>query len=127
MDHLQAQVSNCEQHRHLPFLQHEKTICARVFSSMLTAENVTDIERIQKIVLKVIMSDQYQSYDQACQLLGTIPLENGRKLLSLKFALACLKSPQYRHHFKQRLSPYYKLRKIKSFEEPFCHSQRYYL
>ena len=98
-----------------------------MFSSMLTAENVADIERIQKIALKVILDDQYQSYDQACQLLGTIPLENRRKQLSLKFALACLKSPQHKHHFMQRLSPYYKLRKIKSFEEPFCHSQRYYL
>ena len=100
---------------------------APVFSSMLTAENVADIERIQKIALKVILADQYQSYDQACQLLGTISLENRRKQLSLKFALACLKSPHHSHLFKQRLSPYYKLRKIKSFEEPFCHSQRYYL
>ena len=100
---------------------------APVFSSMLTAENVADIERIQKIVLKVILSDQYQSYDQACKLLGTIPLENRRKQLSLKFALACLKNPQHSHQFKQRLSPYYKLRRIKSFEEPFCHSQRYFM
>ena len=97
------------------------------FSSMLTAENISDIERIQKIVFKVILADQYQSYDQACQLLNAIPLENRRKQLSLKFALACLKNPKHRHHFKQRISPYYKLRKIKSFEEPFCHSQRYYL
>ena len=100
---------------------------APVFSSMLTAENITDIERIQKIGFKVILADQYQSYDQACLVFNTTSLENRRKQLSLKFALACLRNPQHQHHFKQRLSPYYQLRKIKSFEEPFCHSQRYYL
>ena len=37
---------------------------APVFTSMLTTENVIDIERIQKIVLKVILVDRYQSYIQ---------------------------------------------------------------
>ena len=99
---------------------------APVFTSMLTAENISDIERIQKIVLRVILTDRYQSYDQACLLLGTTSLELRRKQLSLKFALACLKSEQHSHFFKQRKSTYYKLRKIKSFEEPSCNTERYF-
>ena len=98
---------------------------APVFTSMLTAENIIDIERIQKIVLKVILTDRYESYDQACVLLGTTSLETRRRQLSLKFALACLRISQHEHYFKQRKSTYYKLRKIKSFEVPFCHTERY--
>ena len=32
--------------------------CAAIFTSMLTAANVSDIERIQKIALKVILNDK---------------------------------------------------------------------
>ena len=99
---------------------------APVFTAMLTVENVTDIERSKKIVLKIILGDRYQSYDQACLLLNIQSLEDRRKQLSLRFALACLKSDQHRHFFRQRTSTYYKLRKIKSFEVPFCHTDRYY-
>ena len=98
---------------------------APVFSSMLTHENTTDIERVQKIALKVILSDRYSDYDQACSCLSTKSLQLRRIDLSLNFALKCLKSTSHNHMFKQRRSTYYELRKIKQFEEPFCHSDRY--
>ena len=99
---------------------------APVFTSMLTQQDKCEIERIQKIVLKIILSDNYTTYDEACVKLKTISLEKRRKHLSLKFALSCLDNPQHKHMFKQRSSTYYKLRNIRSFEEPFCHYQRYY-
>ena len=98
---------------------------APVFTSMLTVENKIDIERTQKIALKVILNDEYSTYDQACAVLNTLSLESRRKDLSLNFALKCLKSEAHNHFFKQRTSTYYQLRKIKAFEEPFCHSERY--
>ena len=98
---------------------------APVFTSMLTVENITDIERIQKITLKVILNDRYENYEQACNFMNTSSLESRRKVLSLNFALKCLKSDQHKHIFKRRIFPYYKLRNIKSFEEPFCHTERY--
>ena len=98
---------------------------APVFTPMLTQENISDIERIQKITLKVILSDRYTSYDHACSCLNTESLESRRRGLSLKFALTCINSIQHKHLFKQRTSIYYKLRKIKAFEEPFCHTERY--
>ena len=97
-----------------------------VFTSMLTQENILDIERVQKIALKVILNDRYENYEQACILLNTQSLEIRRKSLALKFALKCLKSDQHKHLFKQRKSTYYKLRNLKSFEEPFCHTLRYW-
>ena len=99
---------------------------APVFSSMLTERDKDDIERIQKIVLKVILSDDYSSYSQACSKMNTTTLENRRKNLSLRFALSCFENPQHKHMFKQRNAPYYNIRNLKSFEEPQCHSDRYF-
>ena len=98
---------------------------APVFTSMLTAENIADIERVQKITMKVILVDRYSDYESACELLGTRSLQLRRCELSLSFALNCLKNPIHQHLFKQRKSTYYTLRKIKSFEEPFCRTERY--
>ena len=99
---------------------------APVFTSMLTQQDVYDIERVQKIVLKIILSSKYTTYDEACSKMNTITLEKRRKYLSLKFALSCLDNCQHKHMFNQRSSTYYELRNIKSFEEPFCHNQRFY-
>ena len=99
--------------------------CTPVYTSMLTEENISDIERVQKITLKVILNDRYTSYDDACKTLITSPLQSRRRELALNFALKCLKSDQHKHIFTQRTSLYYQLRKIKSFEEPYCKTERY--
>ena len=99
---------------------------APVFSSMLTTQNKSDIERIQKIVLKILLNDNYISYIQACSKFNTFTLEKRRENLSLKFALSCLENPQHKHMFVQRTSPFYKLRNIVSFETPHCNSTRYF-
>ena len=68
---------------------------------------------------------RYSDFESACELLGTRSLQLRRSELSLAFALNCLKNPIHQHLFKQRKSTYYTLRKIKSFEEPFCRTERY--
>ena len=98
---------------------------APVFTPLLTAKHISDIERIQKIVLKVILGPRYITYQQASLSLSIISLELRRRQLSLNFALACLKNPQHNHLFKERKSTYYNLRNIRSFEEPFCFTKRY--
>ena len=40
--------------------------CAPIFTSMLNAENIYDIERVQKIALQEILYERYGNYDQAC-------------------------------------------------------------
>ena len=66
---------------------------APVFTSMLTQQDIHDIERIQKIVLKIILSENYTTYEEACITMNTITLEKRRKHLSLKFALSCINNP----------------------------------
>ena len=92
---------------------------------MLTVENISDIERVQKITLKVVLAERYTHYEHACKILETATLESRRRDLALNFALKCIKSEQHKHFFKQRTSLYYKLRIIKSFKEPFCKTERY--
>ena len=92
---------------------------------MLTAQNSADIERVQKIVLKVILGQNYNNYDTACKIMSTTTLNTRRRQLALRFALSCLSSNQHKHLFKQRRSTYYKLRNIKSFELPQCYTHRY--
>ena len=99
---------------------------APVFSSMLTQKNTEDLERIQKIVLKTLLNSKYSTYEQACILMNTTSLKQRRKDLSLNFALSCIAHPQHRSFFKQKQSIFYNLRKIRYFEEPYCHTDRYY-
>ena len=63
-----------------------------VWHSGLTRRQSSDIERIQKISFKIILGQDYKSYDQACQMLATHTLEERRTKLCLKFALKNLKS-----------------------------------
>ena len=99
---------------------------APVYTSMLTTQNISDIERIQKIVFKILLNDNYLSYIHACNKFNTPTLEKRRENLSSKFALSCLENPQHKHLFVQKTSPIYKLRNIKSFETPHCNSTRYF-
>ena len=99
---------------------------APVFTSMLTQKNISDIERIQKTVLKVLLQEDYISYTNACNIMMTTSLEQRRENLSLKFALSCLSNPKHTHLFKQRQSQFYNIRNIRSYEEPYCTSKRHY-
>ena len=93
---------------------------------MLTESDKSDIERIQKTVLKILLGPDYIDYEQACTLMKTSSLQVRREHLSLRFALSCLRSSQHNHLFTQRTSTFYNLRKIKSFEIPLSNSDRYY-
>ena len=93
---------------------------------MLSENDKSDLERIQKIVLKVILGDRYLNYELACKSSSTTSLETRRGNLSLKFALSCLKNPQHTNFFKQRRLLYYKLRNTKSYEVPYCQTDRYF-
>ena len=99
--------------------------CEPIFTSMLTVENIYDIECVQKIALRVILNDRYENYYQACSAMKTKSLQSRQTELSLKFAISCLKNDRHRHLFKQRKSLYYTLRKLKSFELPLCHTERF--
>ena len=56
---------------------------AVVWHSSITKGEELDIERVQKVALKIILSEQYKSYSEALELTGLDSLKFRRKKLCL--------------------------------------------
>ena len=91
---------------------------------MLTKENTDDIERIQKIVLRIVMNTEYSGYHNACITLNVPTLQTRRVKLSLSFALKCVASDKFNHFFKQNIHT--NIRSPDMFDVPFAHTSRYF-
>ena len=52
----------------------------------VTSENKTDLERTEFFLAKLVLQEDYQSYNEALLNLGLINLEDRRKSLTLAFA-----------------------------------------
>ena len=96
-----------------------------VYHSMLTQDNTNDIERIQKIVLRVILDDRYLDYHQACLSFHVQSLQIRRVKLSLNFGLKCLTSNNHKHLFKLNNS-HTSIRNPDKFDVPFAKTSRYF-
>ena len=66
---------------------------------MLNLKDAEDIERIQKVVLKVIIDDKYVDYENACKKLEVETLEERRGIICLKFALKCSRNSKFDNIF----------------------------
>ena len=55
-------------------------------------ENITDIERVQKNALRIILQEDYESYAEALETLELESLYDRRQELCLTFAKKCAKS-----------------------------------
>ena len=71
-----------------------------MWNSGLTRAQVGDIENVQKVALKIILEDNYISYDVAYTLLSVSPLEYRRTDLSTNFAIKLYKSPRSSEYFE---------------------------
>ena len=70
-----------------------------VWHSSITKEEQTDIERVQKVCLKIILRDSYESYSQALEQTELQTLAERREKLCLNFARNCLKNEKTKHIF----------------------------
>ena len=75
------------------FIRSVLEYCSVAFHSSLTVEQTTDIERVQKTCLKVILGDNYVSYPAALEMCGLQTLHDRREERCLNFALKCVKHP----------------------------------
>ncbi len=64
---------------------------AAVWHSSLTKNNSSDLERVQKCALKVILGEKYLNYKNALEMVKLDSLEERREKLCLKFAKQCLR------------------------------------
>ena len=86
----------------------------QVWSGALTVRNRRDLERIQKISLKIILPSL--TYKQALKHLNIEPLEIRRKALTLRFAKNAKNHPKLKHLFTLNPSKHtMQLRKHKTF------------
>ena len=99
-----------------------ETNCA-VFHSMLTQDNTNDIERVQKIVLRVILDEKYTDYHNACIQLNVQNLQVRRTKLSLNFALKCVASEKFKHMFILKTNTC--IRNPDKFDVSFARTTRY--
>ena len=63
-----------------------------VWHSGLTKIQISDIESIQKVAMRIILQDDYVNYELACKIFSTETLEQRGTRLCLKFARKNLKS-----------------------------------
>ena len=64
---------------------------AVVWHNSLTRKNISDLERVQKSALKLILKERYVNYKNALNVIGIDSLEQRREKLCLKFAKACVR------------------------------------
>ena len=74
-----------------------------LWHSALTEENSSDLERIQKTSLKIILKENYKNYEHALKTLDLQNLAERRELLCLNFAKNCLKNEKMRKYFPKNL------------------------
>ena len=67
---------------------------ATVWHSSLTENNISDLERIQKTAVKIMLGDKFQSYEQGLNKLDMENLSERRQNLCLSFAQKCVKNPK---------------------------------
>ena len=72
---------------------------AVVWHSSLTKRNESDLERVQKAALRVILKEKYQSYSDALSALRLKSLKDRREELCLRFAKNCLRIEKFKKFF----------------------------
>ena len=63
-----------------------------IWNSGLTKGQDSDLEKIQKVALRIILADDYKSYDLACSYFGVKRLTERRLELCTNFAMKLYKS-----------------------------------
>ena len=70
-----------------------------VWHSSITQEEETDLERVQKVCLKIILKEKYETYEQALERTKLEKLVDRRTKLCLKFAKKCTENEDNRSMF----------------------------
>ena len=72
---------------------------AVVWHSSITQEEVIELERVQKVALRIILSNEYENYENALTLTGLDTLEQRRRILCKKFAINCTRNSKTSNMF----------------------------
>ena len=96
-----------------------------VWHSSLTAENIEDLERVQKVAFKVILGKKYEDYEDALDKLNLQTLIDRREYLCLQFARNTLKNPKVTNMFPLKQQHHHmNLRNSEKYEVQYAKKQR---
>ena len=99
---------------------------SKVWHSSLTEQNKNDIERLQRCSVKIILKNNYQSYEEALKSLNMETLDQRREKLNLTFAKKCLKIDNMKALFPFQVKEHdMKTRKILKFKVIKAKTERY--
>ena len=66
-----------------------------VWSSSLTQENITDLERTQKTFCKLVLQNRYDTYENSLLKLNLDSMQSRYEILNLRFAEQCIKNNKF--------------------------------
>ena len=89
-------------HIYKTFIRSRLEFSCELWHSSLSKTNETDIERVQKSALKVILKNKYKDYESALKLLDMESLYKSRSKLCLNFAQKCLKIENFKKLFPHK-------------------------
>ena len=95
-----------------------------VWSSSLTVGQNYDLERVQKVALRIILGDEYSSYENALKLTGLVNLQARRSALSLNFAKKCIKNERARDMFPLKPDTNLNTRRKEKYKVTKCRTGR---
>ena len=75
-----------------------------VWHSSLTIEDSVDLKRVQKLAMKVILKEEYQTFEQALKKMMLCKQSERRENMCLKFAKNCTKNDHTRDLFPLSLT-----------------------
>ena len=96
-----------------------------VWHSSLTVKNIRDLERIQKMAVRIIMGRNFESYEKGRKILNLETLKERREKLCIKFAQKCTENEKLKNWFPLRKVKGMKTRKQEKFKIFKASSKRY--
>ena len=99
---------------------------ASVWHSSLTKCNETDLERVQKAALRIILKERYHGYNEGLKQVNMESLHDRRELICLKFAKKALKLDNFKKMFPiQKQLHEMKTRNKKKYFVNYAQTERY--
>ena len=97
---------------------------SNVWFSSITSEESDNIERVQKIACRIILKENYESYENALSKLNLQTLSERRTMLAERFATKCSKSDKFRDWFPKNEKENIYLRNPNEFNVNFAKKGR---
>ena len=88
-------------HNYKQFVRVMLEYCSVVWHSSLSDQQSRSLERCQSVCLRVILGDNFISYEASLEMTGLQKLSDRRKLRSLAFGLKSIKHPMNKRFFPE--------------------------